>query len=541
MPYSVAVRLAESPAKPDSVAQKIVQCQGNTFVTCIRLVDGRVDKAWSTGRMMRDINMLLQRKNDRQGRLCFAPKAHCLCNDGHTLAAIRAVENSADVVLPESAILVRELIQDIRFIQTHLQHFYQFHLSDWVNLKAALRADPVKTARMTSVWGENATHFRSVQDNLRPLADKELKSVHSYGEYSGREELHLLLHGHAFSSVQAGFSLQKALKLLGCTPKEFKAYHIGGLPADLNLNAATVEELRAHLEECRAFICKTFPSDLARLAKAYPHLVSLGKNTSFMAYANETTCKLKISKDQTAPWELSRYENPVVREECEPQWNDMDRRNYRLSAKQDRPLFSWNAPRSFWLPAPRHKNLACEVGPLARVLCDLSAEQSVMQQTFLRVSCDCGISIKDMTSMMGRVLSRGIESSALMDSICSSVDKLESLVTTENRHHVDFSLPAEGTGIGRVDVPRGILTHTVHWDRKQITKHEYLIPSLWNFSPRDSRGEPGPLEHALMGTPVSNPEYPVEILRTLHELDPCNTCYVLIEDHNTGLTTVTAA
>ena len=40
----------------------------------------------------------------------------------------------------------------------------------------------------------------------------------------------------------------------------------------------------------------------------------------------------------------------------------------------------------------------------------------------------------------------------------------------------------------------------------------------------------GPYEASLVGTPVADPERPLEILRTVHSFDPCMACAV----HVTG-------
>ncbi|MGP0034354.1 MAG: nickel-dependent hydrogenase large subunit [Solirubrobacteraceae bacterium] len=53
-----------------------------------------------------------------------------------------------------------------------------------------------------------------------------------------------------------------------------------------------------------------------------------------------------------------------------------------------------------------------------------------------------------------------------------------------------------------------------------------VAPTTWNASPRDSEGQPGPYEQALVGTPVVDPERPLELLRTVHSFDPCLACAV---------------
>lgn len=520
--------------------QEIVSCSGNAFVTHVRLVNGRVDKAWSTGRMVRNMNVLLRGELDGQGRPRFVHQPHCLCNDGHALAAIRAVEDLAGVVLPHSAVLVRRMVQSLRCIQEHLLHFYQFHLSDWASLDAALSADPVMTTRLSVLPGESAAHFRVVQDQLDVLIEMRPGVMPEAG-YRGAGEMHLLLYGHALAAIRAGASLQAALGLLGCDSKGFKAYRLGGLPEDLDLGGATLQRLRITLEECREFVSTVFLADLARVAQAYGSWSEEGRGHAFLTWDDDAPSGLVVPSDDDASWQFFPLDKSIVREELEPDWSDGDRGRYRLSADWNTPSFSWEQGESFWLPAPRYGHTACEVGSLARVLGGWVGGQEAVKLVLPALLKDCGLSPAAMNSTMGRVVSRGVECAALMDSLFDWLDEVETALAAEARHDVEFSLPSSGTGVGRVEVPRGTLSHKVAWDHGRIVIHDYLIPSLWNFSPRDSRGEPGPLECALADTPVADSEHPVEILRTLHQLDPCNACHVVIEDRDTGRTTLTSA
>ena len=51
-----------------------------------------------------------------------------------------------------------------------------------------------------------------------------------------------------------------------------------------------------------------------------------------------------------------------------------------------------------------------------------------------------------------------------------------------------------------------------------------MVPTTWNGSPRDSKGQIGAFEASLMNTPVAVADQPLEILRTLHSFDPCLAC-----------------
>jgi [NiFe] hydrogenase large subunit/hydrogenase large subunit len=90
--------------------------------------------------------------------------------------------------------------------------------------------------------------------------------------------------------------------------------------------------------------------------------------------------------------------------------------------------------------------------------------------------------------------------------------------------------PAQATGWGSTEAPRGGLGHWVKIENGTIANYQCVVPSTWNGSPRDARGGRGAWEEALIGTPVSDPEKPVEVLRTIHSFDPCMACAVHLLD-----------
>ena len=85
-------------------------------------------------------------------------------------------------------------------------------------------------------------------------------------------------------------------------------------------------------------------------------------------------------------------------------------------------------------------------------------------------------------------------------------------------------------GAGLNDVPRGALGHWINVKDKKIANYQMVVPSTWNIGPRDAGDKMGPLEEALIGTPVADPKKPVEIIRTVHSYDPCIACGVHVID-----------
>jgi Ni,Fe-hydrogenase I large subunit len=78
----------------------------------------------------------------------------------------------------------------------------------------------------------------------------------------------------------------------------------------------------------------------------------------------------------------------------------------------------------------------------------------------------------------------------------------------------------DGSGVSGLDAPRGALSHYCEMKGGNVSRYAAVPASNWNFAPRDDNGVRGPVEQALIGTPVANPDQPLEILRTVHTFDP---------------------
>ena len=96
--------------------------------------------------------------------------------------------------------------------------------------------------------------------------------------------------------------------------------------------------------------------------------------------------------------------------------------------------------------------------------------------------------------------------------------------TADTRKWDPKTWPAECRGYGLTEAPRGALGHWVRIQDGKIANYQAIVPSTWNASPRDASGQRGAYEAALLGTPLSDPEQPLEILRTIHSFDPCLAC-----------------
>jgi hydrogenase large subunit len=99
----------------------------------------------------------------------------------------------------------------------------------------------------------------------------------------------------------------------------------------------------------------------------------------------------------------------------------------------------------------------------------------------------------------------------------------------------DLSMAKDSQGMGLLEAQRGALGHWVSTDiDSKVVSYQPVVPSTWNFSPRDGSGTPGPAEQALVGTKISAVENasgvdytnPVNILHVGRSYDPCIACAV---------------
>ena len=135
-----------------------------------------------------------------------------------------------------------------------------------------------------------------------------------------------------------------------------------------------------------------------------------------------------------------------------------------------------------------------------------------------------------LPSTIGRTLARALESQYCGEMMMEDFRQLVSNIkngdtSTANTEKWDpATWPKEAKGVGTVAAPRGMLGHWIKIKDGKIENYQCVVPTTWNGSPRDAKGQIGAFEASLMNTPMVNPEQPLEILRTLHSFDPCLAC-----------------
>ncbi|MFA5082207.1 MAG: nickel-dependent hydrogenase large subunit, partial [Hydrogenophilaceae bacterium] len=183
-----------------------------------------------------------------------------------------------------------------------------------------------------------------------------------------------------------------------------------------------------------------------------------------------------------------------------------------------------------WIKSPRWRGNAMEVGPLARYIIGYAQKNPEFKEPVEALLKELDAPVQALFSTLGRTAARGLECQWAAHKMSYFFDKLMANLkagdlNTANVEKWDPSTwPKEAKGVGFTEAPRGALGHWVKIKDTKIDNYQCVVPTTWNGSPRDPKGQIGAFEASLMDTPLAKADQPLEILRTLHSFDPCLAC-----------------
>jgi hydrogenase large subunit len=205
--------------------------------------------------------------------------------------------------------------------------------------------------------------------------------------------------------------------------------------------------------------------------------------------------------DQEGGYHQQSMDPNQITEQVAYSWYADSTNNLAPASGVTSPQFPKNQAYS-WLKAPRYQNVPYEVGPLARM--------------WVNGDYTNGISVMD------RHKARAQEALKVALAMQTWVTQLNPTAPV----YQQYSTPDQASAYGLTEAPRGALGHWVRINNHKIANYQIVTPTCWNASPKDSAGQHGPLEQAVIGTPIGNPAEPVEVLRVIHSYDPCLSCAV---------------
>ena len=545
------------------------------------VADGIVNDAWVSGTMFRGIESILRGRDPRDAWL-LAERVCGKCTGVHALASVRAVENALGIAIPRNARLVRNLITGSTYVQDHVSHFYLHELPDWADAISALSADPSATsvfARMLSDWpNSSADHFAAARTKLATLVESGPLANGYWGHPAYRlpPELNLLLFAHYLEALDWQRQLVRLRTILGGKSPHPQTYLVGGMamapewggptlpsqgehpwraarhsPTPLSANGLSdVGEL---LSDATRFVTDVFVRDVLAVAAHYPDWEQIGRGIGHYLSLGE----FPTDNAQPAPLFLPRgrvmdrdvtavrqVDQSGVAETVSHSWYEYEAGDDALlhpSMGLTRPRYSGprlpftsleGADGYSWLKAPRYADDPMEVGPVARLLVAYGAGSSTVMSAVDLTVFPLNTGMDALFGTLGRTVARAIEARVVAERMAQWLRELIANLSTGDLAVVDLNAwdtarwPVEAVGFGLVEGPRGAVGHWLKIRNGRIADYQIVDASTWNGSPRDARGRSGACERALLGTPVADPNRPLEILRTVHSFALCPACAV---------------
>lgn len=386
--------------------------------------------------------------------LQVAQRTHVYAGVAHAVAVAEALEGLLEIAPPANGRLLRNILQGLEFIHAHTHHFYHLALPDFINIDGP------------PVLGEK----------LPPAAGKVLRE-------------------HYWRSFEVLAGIHKMMAVFGGKMPFVTGIAPGGV--GVRPDYQKIFALHAQWKSVIKFIRESYLPDVEILSNCYPEYGGIGAGVRRLLSMG--AFPLRDGKDRRQRF-LPAGVLPGGGVAPEAQNITVDTAYARfkdVSGEPGQPPEPELKSQAYsWLPALRYKGQAYETGAPARMM--LAGEGQTAR---------LGAAVY---SVMGRHLARGYESLWIAEIMEEWVNGLH---PQKPAMAGKFKAPETGEGWAAGESPAGSIVHRFRLQDGRIEFYRMFGSAHWNLGSRDGGGNKGPLEEALTGTPVADPQQPVEVLR----------------------------
>ena len=562
------------------VVDPITRIEGHLRIEAERSNDGQITGAWSSGTMVRGIELILQGRDPRDA-WAFAQRICGVCTLVHGIASVRSVEDALGIEVPANAQLIRNLMIGAQYVHDHVMHFYHLHALDWVDVVSALSADPKATSELAqSISGyakSSPGYFADTQKKLKDFVEAGQLGIFANGYYGHPDyrlppEANLMAVAHYLDALEWQRNVVQIHTIFG-GKNPHPNFIVGGMPSPISndpssatggsastaTNIVTLGQVRDIIKRMRSFVDQVYVPDTLAIAGFYKDWFARGEGLgNFMTFGDFPSAVggsqmipagAILGRDLSTIHEIDLYDPQQVQEFVSHSWYDYaDGKDTGLHPHDGETTLNYTGPQPpyehldveasySWLKAPRWKGHAMEVGPLARVLALYASGHEPTQELANMALGKLDAPIDALFSTLGRTAARTLETKIIADQMDSWLDELMGNIKSGNLDvHNDAmwnpsTWPKESKGVGFMEAPRGGLAHYIVIKDGKIDNYQAVVPSTWNAGPRDPSGQPGAYEAALMDNhQLAIEDQPLEIQRTIHSFDPCIACAVHVND-----------
>ncbi|MBN1422487.1 MAG: nickel-dependent hydrogenase large subunit [Planctomycetes bacterium] len=480
----------------------------------------RVTGARCSGEMFRGFETILAGRDPLDAQQ-ITQRICGVCPISHGVASCRAQEMAYGIRPTPNGRLLQNLILAANYLQSHVLHFYTLSALDFVDVTAILAyRGGDRTMRSVKAWVEAGLARQKEGKDLFPAAPFLPRYE---GDYIADAEVNCGLLAHYVEALDIRRVAHEMAAVFGARLPHSTALVPGGCT-----QVPTLERIlsyRSRLKRIQAFIEDAYVPDVVTAAKAFPGYWEIGTGPgnllTYGVFELDDAGRRFFEPGAVIDGRWEAFDAAGITEQVK--YSKFSSPSGRHPADGLTAAQPGKAEAYSWIKAPRYKGRPMEVGPLARVLANyLSPGGNGIKGEVDAVLGALGIRAEKMDSVLGRHLARALESKWIARQAFRWLEEIE----PEAPPARDFEIPPSASGHGLVDAPRGALGHWLKIENYRIKHYQCVVPTTWNCSPRDDAGTPGPVEKALEGTPVANPDQPIEVGRVVRSFDPCLACAV---------------
>ncbi|MBL8318654.1 MAG: nickel-dependent hydrogenase large subunit [Burkholderiaceae bacterium] len=573
------------------VVDPITRIEGHLRVEAETAADGTITSAYSSGTMVRGIELILRGRDPREA-WAFAQRICGVCTLVHGIASIRSVEDALKWTIPANAQLIRNLMIGAQHVHDHVMHFYHLHALDWVDVVSALKADPLATSTLaqsiSSYPKSSPGYFADTQKRIKQFVESGQLGIFANGfwghpEYKLPPEANLMAVAHYLEALVWQREVVKLHAIFG-GKNPHPNFLVGGAPSPISagpgssgaaataVNVVTLEEVRGIIKSMQSFVEQVYLPDTLAIAGFYKDWFARGEGLGNFLTVGDFPAK---GMDDPGSWfipagviigrDLKNIQPVDLRDPAQVQefvahsWYDYaGGKQQGLHPHAGETQLHYTGPKPpyeqldvdggySWLKSPRWRGKPMEVGPLARLVMLYAKGHEPTRALADQALKTLDLPLAAIFSTLGRTAARTIESKIFADQMMVWLDQLLAnikrgdLSVHSDRLWDPATWPAEAKGVGFMEAPRGALAHYVVIKNGRIDNYQAVVPSTWNAGPRDAAQQPGAYEAALMDRHrLHDPKQPLEIQRTIHSFDPCIACAVhVVDPQGQGLSSIT--
>ena len=463
------------------------------------LLEGdKVVDSYCSGTVFRGFEDLLKGRScmDTLGFVC---RICGVCGVSHSLAAAKALRRIFGVKVPKNGYLCQNIILATEVILNQLGHFYLLFAPELANYR--YRSFPLYSEvakRLAAISGTSYQKFINARKKLLVIM----------GLLAGKWPNTLALHP---GGVTKTVNRSEKIRCLGSL-REFQCFVeevLIGCDVQSWLENKSLKDI-----EKWSIIEKPSQSDLGMFIKFGKEigLSQLGKGPGKLLCYNGYDLTHRNSWYKAGFYNGGVYplDTEKITEEQTFSW---------LEGKRAHPFEGFTEPSIekkgayTWSKSPRYLGQVVETGPLSRLVIN---QDPLITDLFK----------KSGSNVYSRTLARLHEAIILTWKIGEWIQQIDPDKPFYNRP----GNVVRSRGEGLMEAARGALGHWVTVEKGKIKNYQIITPTTWNFSPRDSRGIPGPLEQSLKDTVVKDPEEPLEVFHIVRSYDPCLFCSVHLSE-----------